>query len=81
MVDLTKQNKDLTSQPGGLRKNLSVTKSERVKKQEHASIDAPPQNKQTNKQTHTPEVRDVSETSVNVDISNTFSVLSGIEDV
>ena len=71
LTEVIKQNKDMKSQIGDLRKYISVIKTGLAKQQTLAAVEI--------QKPSAPEVP-VNNTSVNVETSNMFSVLSGEED-
>ena len=71
LTEVTKQNKDMKSQIGDLRKYISVIKTGLAKQQTPAAAET--------QEPSAPEFP-VNNTSVNVETSNMFSVLSGGED-
>ena len=71
LTEVTKQNEDMKSQIGDLRKYISVIKTGLAKQQTPAAAEIP--------EPSAPDVP-VNNTSVNVETSNMFSVLSGEED-
>ena len=73
LTEVTKQNKDMKSQIGDLRKYISVIKTGLAKQQTPAAVEI--------QEPSAPEVPvNNNNTSVNVETSNMFSVLSGEED-
>ena len=73
LTEATKQNKDMKSQIGDLRKYNSVIKTGLAKQQTPDAVEI--------QETSAPEVPvNNNNTSVNVETSNMFSVLSGEED-
>jgi len=71
VTEITKQNKDLKSQIGDLRKHMSVIKTGLAKQQTPAPVEI--------QEPSAPELPVSTNTSVNVETSNMFSVLSGVE--
>ena len=72
LTEVTKQNKDMKSQIGDLRKYISVIKTGLAKQQTLAAAEI--------QEPSAPEVPVNNNTSVNVETSNMFSVLSGVEE-
>ena len=72
LTGITKQNKDLKSQIGDLRKHINVIKTDRAKQQTLAAVEI--------QEPSAPEVPVNSNPSVNVETSNMFSALSGVGD-
>ena len=72
LTEVTKQNKDMKSQIGDLRKHISVIKTGLTKQQTPAAVEI--------QELSAPEIPVNNNTSVNVEKSNMFSMLSGVED-